>query len=1004
MEALGAAAVEIVKCASIFFYSQISTLANLHRNLKSLQNELEKLNCRKNEIEEDIRLYETEGKYPTAQANGWINKVEELHRQVQPILDEGANVSVNGCNLTTNMHSNFQLSRKALNKCKEVKQLLTDSPHFQNLVAHRKPPVKAVEKEDVPSLAGQKVAEEKLSEIMVQLRNGGIKRIAVYGMGGIGKTTLVKNLNNLLEGPCLMVPFDIVICVAVSRDLDLGRIQSRIAERLSLEFDAGESTEGRAVKLHRTLAGKKFLVILDDVWDKLDLDKVGIPQGNNGKILLTTRNLDVCRAMMTDVDIKMDVLDEEEAWNLFAECAGNVVKLEGIEILARAVARECCGLPLAIKTVGTSMRHKIMIELWQNALCQFKCSAPHVRSIEKEVYVPLKLSFSSLPSKIHQLCFLYCALYPGNFSIKISELIQCWIADDLIDDDQTLEKAYNYGIALVENLKDSCMLEQGEGSSSTVRMHNVLRDVAVWISKERGFFCQAGLSLTQIPCKLQKSYTKISFMNNKITRLPTQLLRCPDLTVLLLQGNPLEKIPDNFFREVTALRVLNLSGTLIKSLPPSLLYLMELRTLLLRDCCHLEKLPPLGDLIELRVLDLCGTRLRDLPWEMGMLSNLRELNLSHTHSLQNIEAGTMSGLANLEALDMSFSAYKWDARHNAGHQKAAFDELLTLEKLSILQIRVDNVECLALDDRWLKRLRKFNIRISPSCDSNYLPIPPDEKRVILRGVDLMTRGLEGLFFNANTLDLVVCGGISNLSEIVARDNLCGLPGLKSLTLSGCDCITSLINGENILRSMFPNLEHLKLSGLRNLAKIMEGMVPKGGCLGKLKTIQVVNCRKLKILISFSLLRQLRKLEEIRVGDCRRIKCLVVAGASPDAVLPKLRVLEMWNMMSLKRVCSRTLQWPALERIEESNCAVLTKLPISQYNVANVKEIKGDIDWWNNIKWDDEEIKCRLQPRFQAHTVLTALRIQNSFCVTRDEETRWEALLKDKVYARIHLEH
>lgn len=155
----------------------------------------------------------------------------------------------------------------------------------------RKPPIKPVKKKKAPSLAGQNAAQEKIETLMVHLNDDRIKRIAIWGMGGIGKTTLVKNLNNLLESSSVMESFDIVIWVTVSKDMDLIRVQSQIAKRLNLVFDAGESREGRAMKLHQTLMRRKFLLILDDVWEKLDLDIVGLPKGDdqaNCKILLTT--------------------------------------------------------------------------------------------------------------------------------------------------------------------------------------------------------------------------------------------------------------------------------------------------------------------------------------------------------------------------------------------------------------------------------------------------------------------------------------------------------------------------------------------------------------------------------------------------------------------------------------------------------------------------------------------------------------------------------------------
>ncbi|CAK7338344.1 unnamed protein product [Dovyalis caffra] len=643
MEIVGAFVPEVTKRMSIFLFRKISSLLSLHANIKSLQSELEKLIRRKNDLEEDIRLALTEGKDPTSQAIDWIKKIEEIECDVQLMLEDPGNASIYGSNLDCCMHYRLLLLQTVKKKCEEVKQLLIASCTLQITVFDRKPPIKPMENMTAPSLAGQKATEEMLEELMRCLNDGGIKRIAVWGMGGIRKTTL-------------------------DLDLDLRRVQSRIAERLNLEFDVGESTEGRAMKLHETLMTIKFLLILDDVWEKLGLDVVGIPQ----------------------------------------ESAGDVVELEVINPLARAIA---------IKTMGSSMRNKIMIELWENVLCQLQRSILH----------------------------------------------------------------------------DSCMLEQGEGTG-TIRMHGVARDVAIWNLKETGFSCQAGTSVFVRPQKLQKSLTMVSFMNYNITRLPSQLLRCSRLTVLLLQ------------------------------------------------------VPPLGDLCELQVLDLSG--------------------LWHKSTRTALERG------------------------------------------------LDVVDCLSLESDWLKRLRKFNIRVNKrSCDSNYLPTRHDEKRVILRGVDLMSGGLEGLLCNANALDLVTCGGINKLSEVFVRNNLFGLSGLKSLTISRCDCITSLINGETILKSMLPNLEH------------------------------------------------------IRVGECRRIKRLIAETAS-NAELPKLKVIEVWDLANLRSVCIRTVHLPVLERIGVRNCPLLVKLPITAYNAAAIKEIRGELEWWNYITWQDYEIKSLVQRRFQACTVPT----------------------------------
>ncbi|XP_030522622.2 disease resistance protein At4g27190-like [Rhodamnia argentea] len=503
-------------------------------------------------------------------------------------------------------------------------------------------------------------------------------------------------------------------------------------------------------------------------------------------------------------------------------------------------------------------------------------------------------------------------------------------------------------------------------------MHNVWRDIAVYISlveKESGFFPQSRMSIDELPEKPEKLRhvrRRISHMNSNIHKLPTRVLGCSELTVLFLQGNPLKKIPDGFIREMRALRYLNLSCTSICSLPLSLFQLSELHTLLLRDCRYLENLPPLGALCKLEVLDLSGTPLEQLPTEMDKLDCLRVLHLAGTHHLEYIEAGTFSVLSNLEELDMSFSAYTWDTEQNLGGERAALDELFMLEKLSNLQIRLDTVQCIVPCRDWLGRLKRFRIWVSPRiCESSYYsPIQQDEKRAILRGVDLtlLEGGLEVLLHNASALDLINCGGISDLSEIVSKKSLRGLQNLKSLSITGCSWIKVILREEKIQDSVLPNLENFTLSRLENLVKIVDGMLQEG-CLGKLRTIEVVDCPKLKKLISYALLCQLHNLNEIKIADCERMK-VVISGNLPGGVLPKLRVLEMRDLTSLRTIYPGMSNWPSLVRIEVSNCPKLDRLPFAFRNGFSIREIRGELEWWNNIKWPSEDIKISLQERFQ----------------------------------------
>ena len=156
-----------------------------------------------------------------------------------------------------------------------------------------------------------------------------------------------------------------------------------------------ESIESFAIKLHRRLKQQnRFLLVLDDVWKGIDLDALGVPQPEVYtvcKIILSTRFLDVCLQMKTDEAVKMDVLNEGEAWELFSDHAGKVATLEHIKPYAEAVSRECGGLPFAIAVMGTSMREKTMTALWEDALNELQKSVSHnIKGVEDKVYKSLK--------------------------------------------------------------------------------------------------------------------------------------------------------------------------------------------------------------------------------------------------------------------------------------------------------------------------------------------------------------------------------------------------------------------------------------------------------------------------------------------------------------------------------------------------------------------------------------------------------------------------------------
>ncbi|CBI20507.3 unnamed protein product, partial [Vitis vinifera] len=618
--------------------SKVGNPFTFKSNYSHLQQELQRLNDLKSTVERDH-----DESVPGV--NDWWRNVEETGCKVRPMQ---AKIEANKERCCGGFKNLFLQSREVAEALKEVRGLEVRGNCLANLLAANREAT-AVEHMPVESIVHQPAASKNLATIMNLLNDDTVRIIGVWGLGGIGKTTPVKNLNNMLkDASSTTPPFSIVIWITLSREWDHKSIQAQIARRLNMKVNTEDSTESLAARLcERLKREEKFLLLLDDVWKEIDLDDLGIPRPEDHvacKIILTTRFLNVCRGMKTDREIPIHVLNDDEAWKLFCKNAGEAAILEDVEPVARAITKECGGLPLAINMMGTSMRKKTSKHQWEHALKELQRSVPHnIYGVEDRVYKPLKWSYDSLQGNI-QSCFLYCSLYPEDFSIKISELVQCWLGEGLLDVDeqQSYEDIYNSGVALVENLKDCCLLENDDDDKSgTVKMHDLVRDVAIWIA-----------SSSEDECKSLAS------------------------TLILQNNNKLKIVPEAFLLGFQALRVLNLSNTNIQRLPLSLIHLGELRALLLSQCGRLNELPPVGRLSKLQVLDCSNSGILKLPEGMEQLSNLRELNLSGTWGLKTYGAGLVSRLSGLEILDMSESNCRWCLKTETNEGNAALLEEL----------------------------------------------------------------------------------------------------------------------------------------------------------------------------------------------------------------------------------------------------------------------------------------------------------------------------------------
>ncbi|GLT58609.1 hypothetical protein SLA2020_314860 [Shorea laevis] len=562
------------------------------------------------------------GKMASNEVKDWMEKAgQQIDIKVEDLISQGE------CSSPSDLRK----------KTKELKQILEQGKEFTN--------AGVILVIDDHSIKGFPLPVEKCSgrddiqeKILEWLKGDKVTRIAVTGMGGVGKTTIRKNVHNQLLNES---KFNKVIWVKVSKDFDIIvqqkkkfhilKFQRKIASSLKLEQEPeGQENETKLAGLiSEKLREGNSVLILDDVWQLFCLEDVGIPilDGNNGcKLVLTTRLQDVARAMECKV-IPVNPLPLEEALALFLKKVGSDVLLDGrikgdIKPFLEQILQKCGGVPLAIVTVAKSMRGKMLARHWKSALSEF--------SKFESIVDCLKFSYECLEPQCQE-CFLYCALYPEDAEIKKEKLIEYWIEEGLIYKEGKTREAMNWkGHDIVDKLVDNCLLELARGSEYRVSMHDLVREMALEISPQ--FLVKAGMALEKLPeeDEWREDLLKVSLMKNHITEIPSRMLppKCAMLTTLLMSKNNISTIPEAFFEHMLGLKILDLSNNWqLRRLPSSVSKLKKLTTLLLLKCSSLREVPSLSKLVGLKKLDLSWTSIEELPQGLNMLTNLKYLGL-----------------------------------------------------------------------------------------------------------------------------------------------------------------------------------------------------------------------------------------------------------------------------------------------------------------------------------------------------------------------------------------
>ncbi|XP_028783807.1 putative disease resistance RPP13-like protein 1 [Neltuma alba] len=318
--------------------------------------------------------------------------------------------------------------------------------------------------------------------------------IAVTGMGGMGKTTLARLV---YEDPRMKDHFQHKAWVCVSEEFDVDCVTKAILQSLSCPTE--KDFHSNQYKLKETLMGKRFFLVLDDVWNEncqiwevftAPLRQVA-PQS---KILITTRNKMVAEVMCCAFTYPLKPLQDGDCWNLFVKHAfNNQPDAVGPDLvrIGKEIIKKSGGLPLAIKTLGSLLHIKLSFQHWNKIL---KSEIWELSENDCNIVPSLRLSYHYLPSNLKR-CFAYCSIFPKDYDIDKNVLIQLWMADGLVYPTQRSTSLEETGDEIFKDLESRSFFEPSKRGGDYFIMHDLLNDLAKSVAGE--FFVLLDAAQTQ---------------------------------------------------------------------------------------------------------------------------------------------------------------------------------------------------------------------------------------------------------------------------------------------------------------------------------------------------------------------------------------------------------------------------------------------------------------------------------------------------------------------------
>ncbi|KAG5578535.1 hypothetical protein H5410_058669 [Solanum commersonii] len=840
----------------------------------------------------------------------------------------------------------------------------------------------------------QNEIEELIDHLLSEDGHGkNLTVIPVVGMGGVGKTTLAKSVYNDEK---VKEHFGLKAWICVSEPYDAIRITKELLQEIGLKVD--NNLNQLQVKLKESLKGKKFLIVLDDVWNDNykewdDLRNLFVQGDVGSKIIVTTRKESVA-LMMGSGAINVGTLSSEVSWALFKRHSlenRDPEEHPELEEVGIQIAHKCKGLPLALKALAGILRSKSEVDEWRDILRSEIWELP---SRSNGILPALMLSYNDLRPHLKR-CFAFCAIYPKDYLFCKEQVIHLWIANGLV---QQLHSANQFFLELRSRSLFERVRESSEWIPGEFLMHDLVNDLAqiassnlcIRLEENQGSHMleqsqhmsysmgQGDFEKLKPLYKLEQLRTLLPIdIQQRSCRLSKRVLhdilpRLTSLRALSLSHYENAELPDNLFIKLKHLRFLDLSWTAIKKLPDSICVLYNLETLLLSHCSNLYKLPlHMEKLINLRHLDISEAHLRR-PLHLNKLRNLHVLvgakfllsgrsgsrmeDLGELHNLygslsilelQNVVDRRESMKANMrEKKHVGRLSLEWSRSFadNSQTERDILDELQPNTNIKVLQItgyrgtKFPNW----LADHSFHKLMELSLSDCKDCDS--LPALgqlPCLKFLTIRGMHQITEVSEEFY-----------GSLSSKKPFNSLEKLdfAEMPDWKQWHVLG--------KGE------FPILEQLSIEDCPKLI----GKLPEN--LSSLTRLRISNCPELSLETPI----QLSNLKELKVAGCPKVGVLFENAQLFTSQLEGMKQIVEFVITDCKSLTSLPISIlpSTLKRIRISGCGKL-KLEASM-NAMFLEEL--------SLKGCDSPEFCPKSTLFELLEVCDNLEILSVACGTQ----------------------